>query len=659
MTASGTPSSQTPPEPTHGGVQAPRPGWWLRQDRVLLVAFATCGVLFAFQLGVTLAHPPWIDPVTDWLRAALAWPQLLVVILFAVWGTRQHDPRAAASWLLSLAMLAYGVAITMWALYDQVLYPQGVPYPNLSDVFFLLQYPCLLVAFLLLPSLLPWTWRVQVVLDGVLLLGAAMALSWYFVLAPLYARSGLSPLARVVSLAYPLGDLLVLGGVTRLLVRGRQLPTGYVPLTFFGVAIACLVIADTLVARSVLPPPHLFRTGHWPDLFWFACYLLIPLAMLVALRLMQPAAFVRRMAAMRSLTDREVQFHDLLVSLRELVPALAALLASLLLGVKAVLLVPTAGGQGAIVPILVGTILLLLALVRQTLTYMERERLRREQAAAQVAILALAEANRRMEAFLGIASHELKTPLTSLQGNVELLARRLSAAQRQGAGASTPSGHVGILDTALAILERCDQSLRRIARLVNDMLDDARIQKGRLCLQLEPGDLAVVVQAAVDDQRLLASERTIDLELSAGRPMLVRLDPDRIGQVVTNYLSNALKYSSTEQPVIVRVQVEGGQARVTVRDEGVGVPLAAQAHIWERFYRAEGVSVQSGSGVGLGIGLHICQAIIAAHGGQVGVDSEVGHGSTFWFTLPLVPPLRNLTISASDDSGHATTADTP
>jgi signal transduction histidine kinase len=178
--------------------------------------------------------------------------------------------------------------------------------------------------------------------------------------------------------------------------------------------------------------------------------------------------------------------------------------------------------------------------------------------------------------------------------------------------------------------------LLRLAQLVNEILDASRVHQGRLPLHLELGDLATVLETAVENQRLLASERTIHLELPAARPVLVRLDPDRIGQVVTNYLSNALKYSSQECPVVVRLQVEGAWgARVSVRDEGVGVPLAAQAHIWERFYRVEEVSVQSGSRIGLGIGLHICQAIIAAHQGQVGVDSAVEHGSTFWFQLPL------------------------
>jgi signal transduction histidine kinase len=96
-----------------------------------------------------------------------------------------------------------------------------------------------------------------------------------------------------------------------------------------------------------------------------------------------------------------------------------------------------------------------------------------------------------------------------------------------------------------------------------------------------------------------------------------------------------LKYSTVDQPVEVRVATEGNKARVSVRDHGPGVPASEQKLIWRRFYRVQGVRVRSGPSGGLGLGLHICKTIIERHGGQVGVESTVGVGSTFWFTLPL------------------------
>ncbi|HET8913906.1 MAG TPA: ATP-binding protein, partial [Ktedonobacteraceae bacterium] len=119
-------------------------------------------------------------------------------------------------------------------------------------------------------------------------------------------------------------------------------------------------------------------------------------------------------------------------------------------------------------------------------------------------------------------------------------------------------------------------------------------------------------------------------------------DAERIGQVVNNYLSNALKYSESDCPVKVYVMQAGNMARVEVIDEGPGLLFDQQAHIWQRFYRVPGIEVKSGSGVGLGLGLHICKTIIERQAGEVGVESAPGQGSTFWFTLPLAEPVQDV-----------------
>jgi signal transduction histidine kinase len=115
----------------------------------------------------------------------------------------------------------------------------------------------------------------------------------------------------------------------------------------------------------------------------------------------------------------------------------------------------------------------------------------------------------------------------------------------------------------------------------------------------------------------------------------VLADADRIGQVITNYLTNALKYSPASQPVRIWVGIADGRARVAVEDHGPGLPVSEQERIWQQFYRAEGVKVQSALGGSMGLGLYVCKRIVEDHGGAVGVYSEVGHGSTFWFELPL------------------------
>jgi signal transduction histidine kinase len=160
------------------------------------------------------------------------------------------------------------------------------------------------------------------------------------------------------------------------------------------------------------------------------------------------------------------------------------------------------------------------------------------------------------------------------------------------------------------------------------------VQQGRLALRLEPCDLAGVVGEAVAEEVALNPERAIGW-VDETSPVSVLADAGRIEQVVANYVTNALKFSRTDQAVEVHLATHDGTVRVSVRDEGVGIPLAEQPHIWERFYQGAQASVQSGSQIGFGIGLHICKAIVEGHQGQVGVESTPGAGSTFWFTLPL------------------------
>ncbi|MEO8971946.1 MAG: HAMP domain-containing sensor histidine kinase, partial [Ktedonobacteraceae bacterium] len=263
---------------------------------------------------------------------------------------------------------------------------------------------------------------------------------------------------------------------------------------------------------------------------------------------------------------------------------------------------------------------------------LERERLLQERAQAQANELALREANRRMDEFLSIASHELRTPLTAIKGNIQLAQRRLDRMIQQRDTGS--DGIVGNLDAVRDLLERAERQMRLQNRLVNDLLDVSRIQADKLEMQLKLCDLATIVREAVREQELAVAPRIIQLHMET-EPVSVLADADRISQVVTNYLTNALKYSEEEKPVEVCLRTNEGDVRVLVCDKGPGLSLADQEHIWDRFYRVDGIAVQSGSGVGLGLGLHICRTIIEANGGQVGVESVSGEGSTFWFTLPL------------------------
>jgi signal transduction histidine kinase len=152
---------------------------------------------------------------------------------------------------------------------------------------------------------------------------------------------------------------------------------------------------------------------------------------------------------------------------------------------------------------------------------------------------------------------------------------------------------------------------------------------------MEYTNLANVLRDVVQEQSRSATNRTITLQLPTDANVFVFADVDRIEQVLTNFISNALKYSTPDKPVQIWLQKRGQDAYVAVHDEGPGIAKQEQANVFERFYRVKGIEVRSGSGVGLGLGLYISKTIIDLHSGQIGVDSEEGKGSTFWFTLPL------------------------
>ncbi len=265
---------------------------------------------------------------------------------------------------------------------------------------------------------------------------------------------------------------------------------------------------------------------------------------------------------------------------------------------------------------------------------LEQERLLRERAEAEAKAFALEEANQRLETFISIVSHELRTPVTSLKANLQLVVRRVQQA-RDSKNASER------LAQPLELLERMEQQMRRLTRLLEDVIDLARIRTGKLDIGMESCDLGALLVEGVRTLQASNAERTISIAPLPAQEALVLADADRVGQVISNYLTNALKYSPAEAPVEVGLTIDGAQVQVWVRDQGPGIPEEEQSRIWELFHRVPGIEVQRGSVIGLGLGLHISKTLIERQGGQVGVESIPGVGSTFWFTLPLLPAKMN------------------
>ena len=273
------------------------------------------------------------------------------------------------------------------------------------------------------------------------------------------------------------------------------------------------------------------------------------------------------------------------------------------------------------------------SLIEQARLYAEEQTSRREAEMARVNAEASRELSQRLDEFVSVASHDIRTPVAVIRGNIQQAQREFDQLLANEA-----------LDMAHADVRAVRESLAeagagadRLTRLVDMLFDIVRARNGKLELQMALCNLDEIVSATVEAQRIATPSRAIQLELPEERPVLVHADADRLGQVLNNYLSNAIKYSPDTSVITTRLEVYGGKAIVSVQDEGPGLPWTEQSRVWEMFHRAPGVNVQSATAkaASLGLGLHVCKQIIELHHGQVGVESVEGQGSTFWFSLAL------------------------
>lgn len=266
----------------------------------------------------------------------------------------------------------------------------------------------------------------------------------------------------------------------------------------------------------------------------------------------------------------------------------------------------------------------------------ERVSLLQERAEAKAKEQMLQETTRRYEDCLSTASHELRTPLTTIKGNLQLSQRRLALLLKH---AEQVPGLVEGLRRSEQPLKEALQNFGRLERMIGELLDYSRIQAEKFILHRQIYNLAAITQKAVEEAQKSMDGRTILLTLPEKEEIPIYADKDRIGEVIHNYLTNAHKYSPLTSPIEVSVSAEGALARVAVRDEGHGIPPQEQEHVWERFYRVPNIGVvePSAADSNLGLGLYLCRETIELHHGRVGVSSVPGQGSTFWFTLALVP----------------------
>ncbi|MBM7797565.1 PAS domain S-box-containing protein [Microlunatus panaciterrae] len=222
--------------------------------------------------------------------------------------------------------------------------------------------------------------------------------------------------------------------------------------------------------------------------------------------------------------------------------------------------------------------------------------------------------------FVSVVSHELRTPLTSIRGALGLMA----------GGMGGPLNERGQRMVSLAL-----ESSERLTRLIEDMLDLERMESGTLALSVESCDVAQLLETAQAEVRALAAEHQVTVETTEAAGS-VQADPDRVVQTLTNLLSNAIKFSPAGGKVRLAATPIGTMVEFAVRDQGRGVPPSKVDRIFERFEQVD--SSDSRDLGGTGLGLTISRDIVRLHGGTIWVESELGHGSTFRFTLPISAP---------------------
>jgi PAS domain S-box-containing protein len=248
---------------------------------------------------------------------------------------------------------------------------------------------------------------------------------------------------------------------------------------------------------------------------------------------------------------------------------------------------------------------------------------RREQAVTFV--LDITERKRlekQKDEFIGVVSHELRTPVTSLKAFAQVLEQRFQrAGDRQNA----------------AFLAKMDTQLTRLTRLIGDLIDITKLEAGKLQLHLGEFELMPLVEEVVEEMQHTTRQQLLIAEkIAQGK---VYGDRDRIGQVIFNLLSNALKYAPQAEMTIIRVTRDEKEATVSIQDFGLGIPPEKQGQIFQRFYRVDEKRLETIPGMGLG--LYISAEMIQRHGGRIWFVSEGGHGSTFSFCVPLQSSEQN------------------
>jgi signal transduction histidine kinase len=518
----------------------------------------------------------------------------------AVVGAQLHRPALRLPWYLFAAgLLAFAIGDVIFNLYAFVWHSEP-PVPSLADVFYLAGYPFLTAGLVLLVRCLRREERRGGRVDAAMLIVAFALCQWVFIIADLTDSGSFAE--RAVAVSYPLMDVVLLSALVFLALTPIWRTISY---RYLAASIVLLLFADELYGLS----PSSYASTSWLDAAWLLSYVLWGVAALhPSMReLSEPA----RGGGPRVSTLR----FGMLVAAMATAPAVLLIQAATGSDVDAVAIAVGAG-------VLCGLVLLRLTGVIHALDRLRAdERLARAEAETAQRLLIeqnerLREADRLKDEFVALISHDLRTPLTSITGYVELALED------------------DLRDETRGFLQVVSRNAERLLALVNDLLFVARLQAGEMSLEPAEVDLAEVVRDEVHSIEPRAVAKRIALTCSVEDVPPLTLDRGRVLQVLDNLISNAVKFTPEDGSVHVSLVQHGDMVVLEVTDTGIGIAPEDLRRLFERFFRAANAVQRQVPGTGLG--LYISRVIADAHGGSLSVRSELGRGSTFRLELPLV-----------------------
>jgi len=613
-----------------------------KQTSLKAAAAAAAGIAIAYMLLVLFLsdNRSLLTVINDLLLPILC---VVSACLLLLASRRSSFVQMRRSWLaLAIGQALIGMGSATWAILELGL--DQPPFPSLADVFYILAYPFMALGILLMPAkpLKRRDW-IKTMLDiGIVLLSAATIL-WFFIISPILNAGGGDTLAMAFSLAYPLMDLLLVFSILDLLFR-RQTYSEYAALALMAAAFVLFIATD--IGFAVQSLTGIYTTGGLLDTGYIIGYSILGLAGFAQ-------AISKEVPVLREplMSDRP--------RLALYIPYIAAGIAFLSIILFYLSQLPLDIRIIALASILV----IFMVVARQMISLEENIGLyseaQKEIADRKRAESALVDVNRQLEEsisnarrlaleaaaaskakseFLANMSHEIRTPMNAMIGMTGLLMDTdLTGEQRQYASIIRSSG----------------QSLLAI---INDILDFSKIEAGKLEIEALDFDLREALDDATEMLASKAYEKGLELICLADPALPYKLKGDfgRLQQILINLIGNAIKFTDKGSIIIQASLVKEKQravvAKFSVIDCGIGISKDEIGNLFAPFFQV-GSDASSG---GTGLGLAISKQIVLMMGGEIGVESEVGKGSTFWFTAEFeVPPADqvNKDQRKSDDTG--------